>query len=286
MKTDFIYETVNGIIIKQLEKGIIPWKKTWKSSQFPINLETKKNYNGFNFWLLLIMQSEKQYTSNVWATYRQIINAGGQVKKGEKSTMIVYWKVLEFLSKTKKDKHGKPKKEKIPLLRYYNVFNLDQTTGIELKGDYRVVEANTEADAIVGTYSKEVRIEYGHNEPYYSPKNDFIAMPDKGNFDSDNEFYATLFHEMIHSTGHHTRLKRFETDEVTPFGSESYSKEELIAEMGSAYLSAHTNILPTVLENTGAYIKGWLGRLNDDKSLLISAAGKAQKAVEYITKTV
>jgi antirestriction protein ArdC len=282
-KNDFIYDAVNKQILDQLEKGNIPWRMPWKTN-FPVNLISKKEYEGFNWWMLLIEQMVKGYKSNVWATFKQVTDKGGKVKKGEKSTMVIYWKILEIESATKKDKNGKPKIEKIPLLRYYNVFNLDQTEGIEIKAEDKVQNINLDAENIIEHYKEQITMKAGGNQAFYSPKEDYIQIPAREQFISDEGFYSTNFHEMVHSTGHKKRLNRFGDNYSAHFGSESYSKEELIAEMGSAYLCAKTGILPQTIENKGAYIQSWLKALKDDKTLLVSAGGKAQKAVEFILK--
>lgn len=282
-KNDFIYDAVNKQILDQLEKGNIPWRMPWKTN-FPVNLISKKEYEGFNWWMLLIEQMVKGYKSNVWATFKQVTDKGGKVKKGEKSTMVIYWKILEIESATKKDKNGKPKIEKIPLLRYYNVFNLDQTEGIEIKAEDKVQNINLDAENIIEHYKEQITMKAGGNQAFYSPKEDYIQIPAREQFISDEGFYSTNFHEMVHSTGHEKRLNRFGDNYSAHFGSESYSKEELIAEMGSAYLCAKTGILPQTIENKGAYIQSWLKALKDDKTLLVSAGGKAQKAVEFILK--
>lgn len=285
MKTatnDFIYDNVNKIILEQLEKGNIPWKMPWKTD-FPVNLVSKREYEGFNWWVLMIEQMMKGYKSNVWATFNQISQANGRVIKDQHSTMVVFWKVLEYESKTRKDKKGKPAIDKIPLLRYYKVFNLDQTTGIEMKNVKVEAKLNQTAEDIIANYKKQIEMKAGGSRAFYSPKQDFIQIPHREAFHSDDEFYATNFHEMTHSTGHSTRLNRFTEEYNAHFGSETYSKEELIAEMGSAYLCAKTGILPSVVENSGAYIQSWLKALKNDKTLLVSAGGKAGKAVNFIT---
>lgn len=281
MKNDFIYDEVNKKIFEQLEKGEVPWRKPWKSD-FPINLASKRHYEGFNVWILLYEQEKHDYKSNVWASFKQISSAGGSVKKGEKATMVIYWKILEFESATKRDKNGKPKIEKVPLLRYYYVFNLDQTKGIDYKTIVKEKEVNLSAEKIIKKYKKQVKFLEGGDRAFYSPTLDYIQLPLRKNFLSDNEYYATNFHEMTHSTSHATRLNRDIAQVDFHFGDQLYSKEELVAEMGSAYLCAKTKILPAVITNTGAYIQSWLKALKNDKTLLVSASGKAQKAVNYI----
>lgn len=278
---DFIYENVNESIIKLLEQGTVPWRMPW-SSEFPVNLVSKKEYNGYNWWILMLEQMFKHYDSNVWATFKQITDAGGTVKKGEKSTMVVFWKMMKFESKdkvTRGKNKGKKKIETIPLLRYYNVFNMDQTEGIELKKVAREESVNNDAETIIKKYKEFIEINYGGSRAYYNPSKDYIQIPDRERFHADEHFYATHFHEMVHSTGHDQRLNRGLS---VQFASEDYSKEELVAEMGSAYLCAKTGILPKTIENTASYIDGWLKELRNDKTMLVSAGGKAQKAIDFI----
>lgn len=283
MKNIEVYDIVNKIIFAELEKGIIPWKRPWLVN-FPINLASKKEYQGFNWWLLMLIQEEKNYKSNIWATFNQINIFKGKIKKGEHSTPVVFWNILEI--KTDKiDTKGKAIVKKIPLLRYYKVFNLDQTEGIKMEDTKISIENNYTGDSIISKYQKQVSIRYIGNEAYYSPINDKINIPNRKQFTSNSEFYATNFHEMVHSTGHLKRLNRFNQEGYNHIhGSEDYSKEELIAEMGSAYLCAKVKILPNIVKNHTAYLQNWLKALKNDKTLLVSAAGKAQRAVEFILK--
>jgi len=286
MNNTFIYDKVNETLFEELEKGNIPWKKPWKTG-LPINFVSKREYGGWNWWMLLIIQESKGYQSNMWGSFKQIKDNGGTVKKGEKSTMVYFWKIYEVHNPLKSAEKGKMVFDKIPLLRYYNVFNLDQTEGIKLKDNERVQVDIPEADTLIETYSKkEARIQYGRPQAFYSPKEDYINLPHRETFTDDNEFYCTAFHEITHSTGHEKRLNRIgERDEYNhTFGSEDYSKEELIAELGASYLCAKTGILPNVVKNNAAYIRGWLKALKNDRTLLLSAAGKAQRATEFILK--
>lgn len=283
IKNEVIYDIVNKTIFTELEKGNIPWKRPW-TTRLPVNLVSKHEYRGFNWWVLMLTQEMKQYKSNIWASYKQIADKGGKVKKGEKATDIIYWKLLEVNTKYIDKKTGKNRIEKIPLLRYYRVFNLDQTIDIKIKKEEYKAEINTTGDEIINNYKKQIDIRYGGSEAFYQPREDYIQIPIRSDFKGDSEFYATHFHEMTHSTGHEKRLNRFKEDNDIDslFGSQSYSKEELVAEMGSAYLCAKINILPTVVKNKTAYIQSWLKVLKNDKTLLISAAGKAQRAVNFI----
>lgn len=274
-----IYDIVNQQIIDQLEKGVVAWRMPWKS-ELPQNLLTKKAYRGMNVFTLHLIAHVKGYQSPYWATYKQISEKGGQVKKGEKSTPIGFYKLID--SDEIDQKTGKFKT--IWLFRYYSVFNTDQSDLI-LKSEKREFNPIEEAEKVLPAYKDAPEIRYGGGRAYYQPKEDYIQLPPKNSYTSDHEYYSTLFHELTHSTAHEKRLDRKESVSEIHFGSENYSKEELIAEMGNSYLSAITGILPATLENSAAYIQGWLKALKNDNKLLFTAGSKAQKAVDYIYGT-
>lgn len=283
MNNTFIFDTVNKKIFAELEKGQIPWRKPWKTMT-PANLISKKDYQGFNWWILMNTQEEMEYKSNIWGTYIQISSKGGKVKKGEKSTMITYWTKIETNELVKNEKTGEMEKKVVPMLKYYYVFNLDQTEGFK-EEEKNTAVINLDAEKVITDYEKVVPMKYESSQAFYLPGADTITLPVKESFKSKEGFYATAFHEMTHSTGHDSRLKRFSKENYNhTFGSEDYSKEELIAEMGAAYLCAKTGVENAPIENTAAYIQSWLKALKNDKTLLVSAGGKAQKAVNYILK--
>lgn len=273
-----LYEVVTQKIIDRLEAGVVPWQKPWRNSGgMPSNLITKRPYNGINFWLLLSLN----YTSPFYLTFEQVRSLNGNVRKGEKSTMVVFWKILES-----EDKSGEIKKT--PFLRYYNVFNLTQTEGIDpakipvteaFDHDFNPICA---ADAIIHKWSDCPKIEWGEDHAYYAPASDKVGMPDQRTFFHDEQCYSTLFHELVHSTGHSRRLGRHEKIKNHQFGSQDYSQEELVAEMGAAYLCGITNLEMETIENNAAYIKSWIRTFKDDPKVLVLAAAQAQKAVDYI----
>jgi len=281
-----VYEIVTAQIIEQLERGEIPWHKPWNSAEgMPKNLVSKKAYRGINVWLL----AGRGYESPYWLSFKQCKALGGNVKAGEKSTLVVFWKFFDGPAKAEnEDSETAPKMRSVPMLRYYNVFNVEQCEGLDKhipateKKTFNVLE---EAEKIVAGYADKPRITHGEPRAYYRPSMDSVNMPHRTSFEKPEEYYSTLFHELTHSTGHKSRLGRFDTDEVAAFGSETYSKEELVAEMGASFLSNEVGILPTVLENSAAYIRSWLKRLQDDKRLIVTAAAQAQKAVDHIRGT-
>lgn len=275
-----VYEMVTERIIAELEKGVIPWEKPWtgvKSGAY--NRVSKRPYSLLNQMLL-------KHTGE-YATYKQWQDLGGQVKKGEKSEIVVFWKIFEA-EETNKDT-GEKETKKIPLLRYYNVFHISQVEGVEpLKPEQLndEVEPIEEADKIITDYITREHIEFTEcrsNEAYYSPSQDAVVVPMKEQYKVINEYYSTTFHELTHSTGHKNRLNRLETGAVAAFGSETYSKEELVAEIGSASLMNLLGIETVkTFRNSAAYIQSWLQVLRNDNKFIVSASSKAEKAVNYI----
>jgi antirestriction protein ArdC len=217
-----------------------------------------------------------KYDSNYWLTFNQAAGLKGNVKKGEKGTPVIFWKFLEI------EKDGE--KDHIPLLRYYTVFNVLQCEGI----DYPRPEAVTEfkaidnAESLIKGFINPPKIQHSiTGGAFYSPSQDLINLPNRELFNSPPEYYCTAFHEMTHSTGHESRLDRFDKNSPARFGGQDYSKEELIAELGAAMLCGISGISVT-LENSAAYIQSWLKALKDDKTLIVYASGKAQKAADHI----
>ena len=270
-----VYEIVSNQIIEQLDKGTVPWHKPWKDIGLPSNLISRKPYSGINVFLLAFQPYEQPY----WLTMKQGNSLGGKVRKGEKSTMITFWKFLD-----KKDENGKT--SKIPLLRYYRVFNIAQFDGLKLPKyateQPREFDPIESAEAIVKGYPEAPPIGHGGDRAYYKPSSDQIQMPVQEAFQSPEAYYSTLFHEMGHSTGHSSRLNRGLDSNLAPFGSEDYSKEELVAEFCSAFLSAESGINQDGIAQSAAYIASWRKRLADDPKLVIGAASKAQRAANWI----
>ena len=269
---------VNKLIIERLEAGVIPWKMPWKTGGgMPQNLVSKKNYRGFNFIYLLSFGYEQPF----FLSFKQAQDLGGHVKKGAKSIPVVFWKMFDRTNAMGKD-------EKIPMLRYYRVFNISDIEGIDPAKlpqitahdhDFTPVQA---CENLMKAWKDKPVIVTGKHQACYIPSQDVIHMPDPRSFFEDAEYFSVLYHEATHCTGHPKRLKR---DLSGHFGDNSYSQEELIAEMGAAYLCALSGIETKTIDNSAAYIKGWLSKLKSDNKILMMAASKAQHAVEYITNT-
>lgn len=269
-----VYDIINQRITDLLEQGTVPWHKPWNAqSNMPRNISGRE-YRGINVFLL----ATQQYGSAYWLTFNQVQAKGGHVRKGEKSTPVIFWKWLD-----KKDDDSAT--GKIPMLRYYNVFNLEQVEGVsapepeESNNDHQPLPLPEE---IFKNMPLRPELKFGGNRAYYSPSLDYIQLPHLSTFDTPEEYYSTLFHEITHATGHQSRLGRKSILEPSYFGSHEYSKEELVAEMGAAFLCGFSGIENITIENSAAYIAGWLKALKNDKTLLVHAAAQAQKAADFI----
>ena len=235
---------------------------------------------GVNVFLLAITRYAHGYGSSYWLTFKQAHEQGGSVKKEEKASMVVFWKQHEI----EDEQTGKP--VTVPVLRYYNVFNVEQCQNIAAPDavpfvplEFKPIEA---AEAMVKGYADGPVIEHGGVRAFYRPGEDKVRLPEPMCFASTEEYYSTLLHELSHSTGHSKRLDRKLDTDPRPFGSPDYGKEELIAEMAAAFLCGQVGIHPAVIENQAAYLQGWLKQLKADKRLVVIAAGAAQKAADWI----
>jgi len=281
-----VFAIVTEKIVNLLEQGIVPWRKPWTSTGLPRNLVSKKPYRGVNLFLL----SASKYVSPFWLTMRQANELGGHVRRGEESTIIVFWKVDdggEATEDTNSEQSNERSRRRF-LLRYYRVFNLEQCELPQTVLD-KIPKVETHehdpiqaADHIVGTMPNPPEIQHAGSKAFYSSMTDRVTMPPRNLFVSAEEYSATLLHEMTHSTGHPKRLAREGITEAAAFGSAVYSKEELIAEMGAAYLCAEVGISNAVIANQAAYVAGWLKKLRDDRKLLVHAAAQAQRASDCI----
>lgn len=275
-----VYELVTNRIIEQLENNIIPWEKPWSGTiDGAFNRVSKKPYSILNQMLL-------KY-DNEYASFKQWKDLGGHIRKGEKSEMVVFWKMYPI--KEKQD-DGTEIIKTIPLLKYINVFHISQVDGVEpLKQKVtHDIEPIDKAEKILNDYWNRENITIEHvkgDKAFYSPMFDKIQLPLFEQFKSSEEYYSTATHESIHSTMKVTRCNRQEDrkGKVVSFGSEEYSKEELVAEIGSAQLMNIVGIETTKsFRNSTAYIQSWLKVLRNDNKFIVSASSKAEKAVNYI----
>jgi len=260
-----------------MNQGIIPWRKPWAAKGAHSNLVSGKQYRGVNVFLL----SCSAFSSPWWLTFNQARGKGGSVHKGEKGRRVIFWKWL--VKKEKDPQTGKEQEKKIPMLRYYTVFNLDQIDGIAAPEEVEIEKLDPieAAENIVCAMPDQPDRRVGDKAAYY-PTADEITMPTFQNFHSSEEFYSTLFHELAHSTGHASRLNRKEVTEVNHFGSHKYSKEELVAEMTAAFLCGESGILPATIENSAAYLQSWASKFKEDAKMVVCAAVQAQKAADFI----
>jgi antirestriction protein ArdC len=273
-----VYQIITDQIIRQLEQGVAPWRKPWRA-EVPLNLMSGKPYRGLNVFLL----ASQGYASRYWLTLNQANKLGGRVKKGERSTLVVFWHIGEERKVRSAD--GSERKQTPFLLRYYRVFNVCQTEGIAdklgLGNSSPRVPSLEHCESIVDKMPNHPVIE-NSDRAWYRPSTDKVGMPARELFHSAEEYYSTLFHELTHSTGHASRIGREGIEQLNAYGTESYSREELVAEMGAAMLCGFAGISLHTLENSAAYLQSWLRVLKSDSRMVITAASAAQKAADYI----
>jgi antirestriction protein ArdC len=278
-KTD-IYQTVTDNIIKALEAGVKPWRCPWKRrglvSGLPSNYTTHDAYSGINIMLLWCSAAEQGFQDSRWMTYRQAASIGAQVRRGERGTMVIFYKTLE----KEKDDGGT---ECIPVLKHFTVFNVAQIDGLPRSGsDAQPVPPTADnfdplpqAEALFKRSGATIT-ERGQ-EAFFRSATDEIYLPERHLFRNAEDFYATGLHELTHWSGGKTRLSR---DMTGRFGSEDYAFEELVAELGCAFLMADLGICGDVQHES--YIASWLKKLHDDKRYIFRAASAASKAHRYL----
>ena len=285
-----IYAEVTDRIVAELESGIIPWNRPWTGvSDGAIRRSNGKPYSLINQFLL--------GKPGEYLTFNQCKREGGKVKKGSKAKIVVFWKILKK-DKTNadgsivRDENGMPVPESVPMLRYYQVFHIDDCEGISPKyaKDEEKLNPISPIDAAESALSDYVRRtgvgfeNLKQDRAYYSPTRGIISLPLMEQFGDAESYYDTAFHEAVHSTGHKSRLNRFEENAMAAaFGSESYSKEELVAEIGACGI-LHELGMETAksFRNNAAYVQSWLKALKNDKKLIISATSRAEKAIRLI----
>ena len=284
-----VYQAVTDRILELLERGTVPWRHPIRSAggqgQYPTNLASKRAYRGINVFLLAVTAWAEGYGSPYWLPFRQTKERGGHVRKGEKGTLVIFWK--QHATQDKKTGEDIT----VPVLRHYTVFNTEQCEDLRLPDepvDESEAEAFTPIEAaqqIVEGYRDGPMIEHRGTMAFYRAGQDLVRIPEPARFVDGESYYATLFHELVHSTGHSKRLDRGLDRDPKPFGSPDYSKEELVAEMGGAFLAAAAGIGAQTVEQSAAYIDGWKRKLAGDKKLVVSAAAGGQKAADHIKGT-
>jgi antirestriction protein ArdC len=269
-QTTDVYQIITNRIILQLEEEIIPWRKPWASGGHPQNLFTKRYYTGINTWLL----GSLGYAQNYFLTWNQIKAVGASVKKGEQAAMVIFYKPAEGQGE--------------PLLRYYWLYNIAQVEDLPeiLTIPYPPdsIKQLSACDEIIERMPNCPPFKHSKQAAFYDPLKDYINIPKQGSFGSIESYYTVLFHELIHSTGHSSRLNRKAINEPNAFASESYSIEELTAEIGACYLNSIAGIINNEFDNSVSYIKGWIEVLKNDSRLIVYASGQAQRATDYILR--
>jgi antirestriction protein ArdC len=273
-----IYEMVTNLIIQRLEAGVVPWHMPWKTAGgMPRNFVSRKTYRGINFWYLLSFSFERPY----FLTFNQVKELGATVRKGAKSFQVVFWKMLD------NTRDSYPDAKRIPYLRYYRVFHIDDVVGIDpakindenFDHDFDSIAS---CDELITSWQQCPYISHNAEYAAYVPSLDVVKIPNPRRFFTDQAYYSTLFHELCHSTGHRSRLNRHEKFPNHKFGSRDYSIEELVAEMGAAYLCGICGIENATIDNSAAYIQSWLRKLKDDNKFVLKAASYAQLAADYM----
>jgi antirestriction protein ArdC len=273
-----VYQKITDIIIEKLENGVVPWQQPFGLQGMPKNYVSKKEYRGINAFLLNMTRM-----TNHFMTYKQAKELGGNVKKGSKGLPVIYYNFIE--------REGEEVDEikKIPFLKYYTVFSIDDIEGIDFKIENRIYNENSmieNCESVVENIQDKPQIIEKYGRAAYSKSLDAILMPRMNDFLSSEHYYAIMFHELGHSTGHPNRLNRTELVMPKKFGDSNYAKEELTAEMCSAYLCGFCGIENKVIDNSANYIADWLEVLKNDKKFVFDAATKAQKAADYILNRV
>lgn len=267
-------QAVTDKILASLEQGVAPWVRPWKADAggMPYNLFSLKPYRGVNVPLLFC----NSFTSTAWMTYKQAQSIGANVRKGEKGSMIVFYKPLEIKDKNDPDSKG----HMIPMLKSFVVFNREQVDGLNSLPAWHTDEesarpSHEQANAVLS----QAIIKHGGTQAFYHSEGDFIQMPSSADFEDTPSYYATALHELTHWTGHKSRIAR---EYGKRFGDSAYAREELVAEMGAAFLCAHLGIDGRLQHEN--YIGSWIKVLKEDKRAIITAAGAAQKAADFALK--
>tara|TARA_R110002074_G_scaffold96107_2_gene209034 strand:- start:2728 stop:3579 length:852 start_codon:yes stop_codon:yes gene_type:complete len=268
-----IRKEITDKILKALKAGVAPWVRPWTATGSPTNRKTSTGYKGINVWILNLASLEQGWGSQ-WLTFKQAKALGGSVRKGEKSTRIIFWNVID-----KKDDAGKLTGDTFMFMKLYSVFNVDQCEGLPAVEAEEVpeFERHARAEEIIDATGAEIH--YGGDRACYHRDLDRISIPVREDFTTPAGFYATVLHELVHWTGASARLDR-EKGEV--FGDKLYAKEELVAEMGSAFLCAEARIDGELQHES--YIGSWIKALESDERFIFDASSKAQKASDYILK--
>jgi antirestriction protein ArdC len=276
------YERITARILAHLQAGVVPWRQPWTTTT-PANLTTRTPYRGINT-LILVCEAR---TTPWWLTYRQAISLGGNVRRGEKGTPIVFFKPFtrDDIDSDGETTSEEPDTRRRFVLRTYTVFNADQCDlpdGLVPESTEREQEPITACERVIAGMPNPPCIHRGGHIAAYAPASDRVSIPRAEAFRRPEDYYATLFHELGHATGHPTRLNRPAIATPTAFGTPEYSHEELVAEITSAFLCGDAGIAPSVEQASAAYLAGWIGALAGDTRMVVIAAAQAQKAADLV----
>jgi antirestriction protein ArdC len=286
-KFNDVAEKLTSEIIDGINTANLTWEKVWNPINAPRNYFSKRHYLGFNALYLSYITQKNNYSSPYFLSFKQAKDLKGNVKKGAKGYTVIFWKISKFIKGEVKDEStGESEllfqKRFTPFI--WTVFNIDQIEGIEfnIPNENRTFEPIEACLQVIESYPNKPEITHSGDQAYYSPLLDLVNMPNPETFKSDQFYYSVLFHELIHSTGHKSRLNRFDTSQIASFGSIEYSKEELIAEIGASFLNAYIGIQGDTFKNSLAYLQGWIKPLKNDPKMLIYASQKAHQAARFI----
>lgn len=275
---DDIHQIITDQILAAMEQARSTGRRLWDSQpSLPLNLTTNKPYSGINVLMLWSAGLRHGYASPYWLTFKQAQTLGGQVRKGEHGTQCVFYKPWE--STDTNANTGETETTRGAVLKSFRVFNLDQIDGIEAPTPSVRPAFIAIADAERILNASPARVEIGGTQAFYRPATDTIHLPAREAFISPEAFYSVALHEMTHSTGHKSRLDRVLKNR---FGDEAYAAEELIAEMGSAFLCADIGLLPLTMPDHADYLSNWIAILKGDKKAILTAAAQASKAHGFI----
>ena len=278
-----VYQMVTDRIIEELQKGVVPWHKPWTGVlDGAVSYETGRPYSLLNQFLLGV--------PGEYLTFNQCKKLGGNIKKGAKSKFVVFYTMVDDKSVEYTHEDGSVTYGKYPMLRYYHVFHINDCEGIKSKlkvENPKVFNPIDEAENVISGYlGREKKLKLKHiksDTAYYSPTFDEVVLPLKEQFESVSEYYSTAFHELTHSTMTAYRCDRKNSDKLAAFGKEEYSREELVAEIGSAMLCNHCGIdANSTFKNSVAYIQSWMKKLKNDNKMIVWAASRAEKSTNYI----
>lgn len=292
MSNQKILDPIIDAVILALSNGTAPWAKPWAAydggSSLPYNVVSRKAYRGLNVLIL----GMTPYTDPRWGTFAQWQTKGGTVRKGQKCTYVTFWKFLEVEKRGAAGNILPGQSDTIPIVKTYSIFNAEQIEGIapltppaDFDPAAAIVAADAEGERIASEYLTRETIPLSHvgGGAWYMPSGDRVNVPPIGSFIGTSEYYSTLFHECVHSTGHESRLKRPGVGDKSAFGSDKYAAEELVAEMGASILLATAGLAqPAVTDNSIAYLANWAEKIRADRGILLKAASASSKAVDLI----